>query len=376
MVGIDWSSLLQAILFALFADLTAIVTAVTGPTYDNLLVPELSPGALYPSLVSAGAGPANYLVEATHFSTYVLANVVDPAATLLAVAVAIAYLSKALVARWAQSMDSLLPRLVIAVVGANFTVPIAGALLGLGGALYPVLAGWDGGSWQHWVHLAGWGQIAFSWDNGVLAFILSIVEFGLVLALVLAVGVRDALLAVLIVVLPLFTLFWPLRPVSELARRAWFLFAELVFLPCVLVVPLELAVGSPNPVLLVGYLGAALASPYLLSLAGTHLVAFGFPGAGGTVQGGVARGISAAPAAATAHAQPLASAIRTTGDSGRAVAGAVRVAGSAAAPAAAPLAAAELIGHGALRLLRHLPGTAGRSSGPHGWRPIRGGGSK
>jgi len=375
-VGIDWSSVLQAILFALFADLTALVTAIVGPMYDNLLVPELNPGALYPSLVGSGGGSAGYLAQAAHFSAYVLANVVDPAATLLAVAIALAYLSRTLSSRWAQTLDGLLPRLVIAVVAANFTVPIAGAILGLGGALYPVFAGWDGGTWQHWVNLAGWGQVSFSWDNGVLAFLLSLVEFGLVFALVLALGVRDALLAVLLVVLPIFTLLWPLRPIAALARRAWLLFAELVFLPCVLVVPLELAVGSPDPVLLVGYLGAALASPYLLSVAGSHLVSFGFPAAGGAIQSNVARGISSAPAAATAHAQPVAAALKSTGDSGKAVAGAVRVAGSAAAPTAAPLAAAELLGHGALRLLRHFPGSPGRDSTARGWRPIREGGTK
>lgn len=378
MFGIDWSSLLQAILFALFADLTAIVAAIIGPTYDNLLVPSLSPNALYPSPFGSGADPTNYLAAATHFSTFVLANVVDPSATLFALAVALAYLSKAVLARWAQMLDGLLPRLVVAVVAANFTVPIAGIVLGLGSALYPVLAGWDGGAWQHWTNLAGFAEVRFSWDNGALAFILSIVEFVLVFSLVLAVGVRDAVLAVLIVVLPLVTLFWPLRPFSPLARRAWLLFAELAFLPCVLVIPLELAVGSPNPVLLIGYLGAALASPFLLSLAGTQLVAFGFPGAAGAVQSGAARGVSTSPAAATAHLQPIASGLKSTGDAGRAFSGAVRVAGTAAAPAAAPLAAAELIGHGTLRLLRHLPGTQhrGSESGADGWRPIRGGGSR
>jgi hypothetical protein len=375
-LAVDIGDLLRLILFALFADLTAIVAAVIGPTYDNLLVPELRPSALYPSVFATGQDPSNYLAPAAHFSTYTLANVVDPAATLLALGVAVAYLSKPLVARWAQAFDSLLPRLVVGVVGANFTVPIAGALLSLGAGLYPVLAGWDGGAWQAWIHLAGFGEFSLSWDNGILAFVLAIVEFAAVFALVLAVGVRDALLAVLLVVLPILTLLWPLRPLSGLARRAWLLFAELVFLPCVLVIPLELAVGSPNPVLLVGYLCAAVASPYLISLAGTHLVAFGFPGAGGTIQGGVGRGVATAPTAAAAHVRPVANALGSTGDLGRALSGSVRVAGSAAAPAAAPLAAAELVGHGALRLLRHLHERSLPSGNPRQWAPIREGGRR
>ena len=387
MLGIDWTSVLQAILFALFADLTAILAAITGPTYDNLLVPELRTGALYPSVFGSAGDPANYLAPATHFSTYTLTNVVDPAATLVALGVAVLYLGKPLIARWSTTFDGLLPRLVLGVVGANFTVPIAAALLSVGGTLYPVLAGWDGGAWQSWIHLAGWGEIGFSWDNGALAFLLAVVQFMAVFALVLAIGVRDALLAVLLVVLPIFTLLWPLRPLSALARRAWLLFAELVFLPCVLVIPLELAVGSPNPVLLVGYLSAAVASPYLLSLAGTQLVSFGFPGAGATVGGGIARGSASTSSGAATRFRPLTEATRTAGSAGGTFAGTVRAAGTATLPAAAPLAAAELIGQGARQLLRHVTrnaraasgstsGPARRPPGTNEWGPIRKEGSR
>jgi hypothetical protein len=380
-LGLDLGSLLQALLFLLFAGLTAIVTAITGPTYDNLLVPELHPAALYPALIGSTSDPSNYLAAATDFSTYTLANIVDPAIALVAVGVALLYFSRVFVDRWATALDGLLPRLVIAVVAANFTVPIAGAILDLGGGLYPVLAGWDGGAWQHWVNLAGFGQVQFSWDNGALAFVLSLVEFLLVFGLVLAIGVRDALLAVLLVLLPIFTLLWPFRPLSALARRAWLLFVELVFLPCVLVIPLELAVGSPSPVLLVGYLGCALASPSLLSMAGTHLTALGFPASGGAIGSGTQRGLSMAPAGVTNYAGPVGASARSSGAAGQALAGTARAAGSAAAPAAAPLAAAQLVGHGAAHLVRHLreaaqPGhAAGAAKGPGRWPPVREGGA-
>jgi hypothetical protein len=374
-IGLDLGDLIREILYLLFGDLTAIVAAVVGPTYDQLLVPELSPSALYPALTASGSDPSNYLAAATQFSTYTLANVVDPAIALVGVGVAILYFSRVFVARWAQTLDGLLPRLVIAVVAANFTVPIAGAIVGLGGGLYPVLAGWDGGAWQHWVNLAGYGEVRFSWDNGALAFVLSIVEFGLVFGLVLAIGLRDALLAVLLVLLPVFTLLWPFRPLAPLARRAWFLFVELVFLPCVMVVPLELAVHSPSPVLLVGFLGCAMASPYLLSLAGTHLSAFGFPASAGAITSGTQRGMSAAPAAASGYAGPLTSSGRSTGPAGQALAGSVRAAGTASAPAAMPLAAAQLVGHGATHLVRHLRGVTDSPRSPGRWPPVRGGGA-
>ncbi len=376
MWALGLGSYLQAILALLFADLTAIVAAVIGPTYDYLLVPELSATALYPPLAAATNDPTDFLAAAAAFSNFTLANVVDPASALVAIGVGLLFLARPLSARWAVSLEGLLPRLVIGVVGANFTVPIAGGILSIGGALYPVFAGWDGGAWEQWAHLAGWGEFVYSWDNGVLAFLLSVVEFGEVFALVVAVGVRDAMLAVLLVLLPIFTLLWPLRPLSTLARRAWLLFAELVFLPCVLVIPLELAVGSPNPVLLVGFLAAAVGSPYLLSLAGSQLTAFGFPGAGGTVQGGVAQGMAVTPSAGTAHFAPAATSVRAAGPSGRALAGTVRAAGSATAPMAPPLAVAELIGHGALHLVRHVPRPGAGASGASGWGPVRPGGAR
>ncbi len=372
MLAVDWEDLLRAVLFALFADLTAFVAAVTGPTYDGLLVPALAPGSLFPPVLSGGGGPADYAATAARFSSYLISNLVDPLVALGALGVAFLYLARATVARWAATFDGLLPRLVLALVAANFTVPIAAGILDLAGALYPVFAGWDGGAWQHWVNLAGWGEIQFSWDNGALAFVLSLAEFVAVFGLLIAVGVRDALLAVLIVVLPVLTLLWPFRPLSTIPRRAWLLFAELAFLPCVLVVPLELAVGSSSPVILVGFLGAALSSPFLLSAAGTHLGAFGFPAAGGATGAGIQRGVGAAPSAASRGFVPISTGARSAGGVGSAASGAVRAAGTAYAPLAVPLAVRELLGRAGHGLARHARRQGERS--PPRFPPIRPGG--
>lgn len=363
MFALNLGSVIEAILFFLFAGLTAIIAAVLGPTYDNLFVPEMNPASLFPPISAMAPGPSNFLAPAARFSAFVLANVVDPAITLLALGLAILYFAKVWIHRWSVQLDGLVPRLILAVVGANFTLPIASGILAIAAALFPLISGWDGGAWQQWVHLAGWGEISFSWDNGAAAFVLSIAEFVLVFGLVLAIGVRDALLAVLLVLLPIFTLLWPLRPLSNLARRAWLLFAELAFLPCVLVIPLELAVGSPNPVMLVGYLTAAIGSPYLLSVAGTHLVAFGFPSGSAMLQSGTQRGLAASSAGPTGSIAPAVNAYGSTGPVGQAVAGSVRSVGRSAVPVAAPLAITELVGHGAAHLVRHVR-TAGRAGGP------------
>ena len=367
--SLDLGNLIQTLLYLLFAGVTAIIAAIIGPTYDNLLVPELQPASLFPPLYGPGNGGETYLANAARFSEYVLGNVVDPAVALVALGVAVLFLSRAVVSRWADQLDGLLPRLVLGVVGANFTTPIAAAILGLAGGLYPVLSGWDGGAWQHWANLAGWGEVSFSWDNGALAFVLSLVEFSLVFALVLAIGIRDAVLAVLIVLLPIFTLLWPLRPLAPLARRGWLLFAELAFLPCIVVVPLELAVGSASPVTLVSFLAVAVASPYFVSLAGTHLVSFGFAGASGVVQSNAQRGLQAAPSAATSSLGPIATGVRSNGSGGRVIASVTRTAGSAAVPTAAPLAVGELLGQGARHLMAHV-GRTGSSAPTSGQAPL------
>jgi len=372
-LAVDLGSIVQAILFLLFADLTALVAAVIGPMYDQLLVPSLSPAALFPPL-AGGSGSGNYLAPAAQFSGFLIVHVVDPAVALLVLGVAVLYLARAVSARWQAQLDGLLPRLLLGIVGANFAVPIGGAILGIAGALYPVVAGWDGGAWQHWVNLAGPGELRFSWDNGVLAFVLALVEFFVVFGLLLAVGVRDALLGVLLVLLPIFSLVWPFRPLSALARRAWLLFVELAFLPCVQVVPLELAVRSPDAVILVAYLGVALAAPFLLSIAGTNVGWIGFPSPAGTSGPAVQRSLGSATSGPARLAAPATEvSARASAPAMRAAAGTVRAAGTATAPAAAPLAFAELVGHGAAHLVRHVRNRG--TNGPPRLPPLRPGGA-
>lgn len=349
--------LVQGFLFALFALFTAELAAIIGPTYNNLVVPELQPGQLFPSLTStAGGGPA-YLVEAAHFSSYLLVNVVDPLIALVAIGLGLVYLSRALWSRSGLWAEGLVARFIIAVVLANFAVPVAGGILDLAGAVYPVVAGWDGGAWQNWTNLAGTGEFSFSWQNGALTFVLAFVQFSVVLLLALMIGLRDALLAVLLVLLPLFTLVWPLRPLSPLARRAWLLFGEMAFLPLVVVVPLELAVGSPNVIMLIAYLSLALSSPYLLSIAGNHLPSLGFPSVGPALTGGVERGLQGASRSSSAPFSGFGAGSGGSGSATASVGAVARAGGSVSLPASAPVLVAQAIGHGASHLARHIGGS-------------------
>ncbi|MHB1932266.1 MAG: hypothetical protein ACYCPV_04680 [Thermoplasmata archaeon] len=351
----DLSGLIQAILFGLFALLTAALAAIIGPTYDHLFVPEMQPGALFPQFLGSVPSP-NFLSRAAGFSSFLLANVVDPAIALVAVGLGIAYLSRSVLSRYGASIDTLLIRMIVAVIAANFVLPIADGILAVAGGMYPLVAQWDGGAWESWVNLGGYGMFSYSWGNGALTFVLAFVLFSSVFLLTLAIAVRDALLAVLLVVLPLFTLLWPFRPLSPLARRAWFLFGEMAFLPCILVIPLELAVGSPNVVLLTAFLSVALASPFLLSLAGTPLTSLGFPAVGPMLSSATQRGLALVSSAGASYFGPAAAAAGGSAASGGGLgAGAFRAAQSAGAPATAPLALGEAIGHGAVQLIRHIP---------------------
>lgn len=349
---VDWTVVVKGILFALFAQLTLIVATVTGPTYDGLVVPELAPGALYPSLLPPTGG--SFLSTAASFSTFVVLNVVDPGFALVVVGVGVLFLLRAAVERWRSKLDALVPRLIVAVLLANFSLPIAAAILGLAGATYSALAGFGGGEWQQWQNLSGFGEISFSWDNGVLAFILSFALFIAVLLLAIVVALRDALLAVLLVLLPIFSLLLALPPIDTAARKAWLLFAEVAFLPCVIVVPLELAVDSPNVLLLLGYLTCALASPWLISIAGASLTGGGFPSAGSAISGAVQRGLSVATLSLGSYARPLAALAPAT-RLGRVAGGLARAAGSGGAgPAMLPMLTADVFGRGAAHLTRHL----------------------
>lgn len=355
---VDVGEIVQAILFGLFAGLTAALAAIIGPTYDNLVVPELQVGQLFPPLGPVGPGDPTYLSQAAKFSSFTLATLVDPLIAVVAIGIGCVYLAKAVWPRSPAWADGLIARFVVAVVLANFTVPIAGGILGFAGAIYPGVAGYDGGAWQHWENLAGNGEFSYSWGNGALTFVLAFVQFSLVLLLALAIALRDALLSVLLVLLPLFTIVWPIRPFSTLAKRGWLLFIELAFLPCVLIVPLELAVGSPNVGLLVAFLSIALASPFLLSMSGTSLSSFGFPNVGSTLSNGVERGLASASKGPVSGVQAFSSSGGGgSGGAGAALQGSSRSLSGASITAAAPIAVADAIGRGAAHLARHIRGS-------------------
>jgi hypothetical protein len=369
---VGWDVAVRAILFALFAELTALIVVVTGPTYDDLLVPELAPSALYPPLPPTPGAAPTFLTEASSFSAYLVAHLVDPAVAVVALGVGLVYLTRVLIPKVGGALESLVPRLIVAVIVANFAVPIAGALLGVAGATYPVVSEFDGGAWQHWQNVVGVGALGFSWDNGVLAFVVSFALFSLVLILAAAVALRDALLGVLLVVLPVLTLLWPIPTLAPLARRAWLWFAELAFLPCLMVIPLELAVGSPSILLVLGYLTIAISTPSILSLAGAQLGSAGFPSGGPALTGGIQRGLSAGSSSLNGFLRPLSSP-RKLERPAQLLQGLGKAGGAASLPATIPILAADVLGRTTGHLLKHVPnavqGLRGRAGGYRSWKP-------
>lgn len=354
--SIDWNAIVQAILFALFAAGTAILNVIIQPTYNNLVVPELSAPSLYPSLAHPGAGEG-FLAVAVRFSDFLVTNLVDPSVALVLVGVAALYLVRSFSYRVGVGMESLLPRLVVAILGANFTIPILAALLDVGGDAFHLLSGFDGGAWRNWGNLVPLGGAVFSWDNGVLAFVVSFALFSMVLALATVVALRDAMIAVLVVLLPLFTLLWALPPLAALARRGWSLLVELAFVPAVMLVPLELAVGSSSILLVLAYLSIAVGSPYLVSLSRAQLGGMGFPSAGATLTGGLQRGLVVASLTSQGTTNSLATASSSTGRAaqvGSAVRSVANQFGKAPLPGGIALGAGHAVAQGSRQLIRHF----------------------
>ena len=150
------------------------------------------------------------------------------------------------------------------------------------------------------------------------------------------------------------------------------MFGELVFLPCAMLVPLELAVGAANVLELTAFLALALAMPALLSTAGTQLGQLGFPSAAAAFTGGLQRGfgsLSAASAAPGQGAIGAANAIKTPITSG--VGAAVRTAGGTAFPASLPILAGEALGRSGFHLVRHLKGLADSQASSVRAGPVR-----
>jgi hypothetical protein len=321
-----------------------------------LVVPELSGPALFPSIAHPGAG-TGFLSTAVDFSAFLVSNVVDPAIVLVLIGLAGLYLLRSFSARAGTRLEPLLPRLVIALLGANFALPLAAAALDIGGATFHLVSSFDAGAWRHWTNLVPAGGIEFSWDNGVLAFVVTFAVFAMVLALATVVALRDAMIAVLLVLLPIFTLLWALPPLAPLARRGWALLVELVFLPSVMLVPLELAVGAPSVLLLLAYLCIAVGSPYLISISRTQLGGMGFPSAGGAITGGLQRGLTVATLTAQGGANAVTPSVTSTGRAaqiGSVVRGFANQLGRAPLPAGVALGAGHLVTRGSRELLQHV----------------------
>ncbi len=298
----DWGSVVNAVLFAIFGAVTAAIQAVVGPTYDNLFVPEMAPTALYAPFV--GPGHANNLfAQGAAFSNYVLVGVVDPLAVLVMVVIGVLYLVRASLPSLGTMWTGLVPRLVLGILLANMVLPLAGMLWDIAAAVYPIFYTYGGGQWQSYGNIVAPGAVSFTWDNGLLAFVASMALLSLVLVLTLLVAVRDALLAVLLVLLPPLTLLWPIPGLSGLAGRAWRLFGEMVFLPSLLVVPLALAVGAPSILVVLALFSVAVSLPVLVSQVGGSLSGGGFPHGGSLSYGGMLNGTRSAGSAASGGAQ-------------------------------------------------------------------------
>jgi hypothetical protein len=358
--SIDWNVVIQAILFALFLAGTTILSLIIQPTYDNLVVPELSASSLFPSIAHPGTG-AGFLSTAVRFSEFIVGNLVDPAIALVLILLGGLYLFRSFSVRMGTRLEPLLPRLVIALLGANFTLPLAGAALDLGGATFRLVSSFDGGAWRHWANIIPAGGVSFAWDNGVLAFLVNFALFAMVLALATLAALRDAMLAVLLVLLPILTLLWALPPLESLARRAWSLFVELAFLPTVILIPLELAVGAPSVLLVLAYLSIAVGSPYLVSISRTQLGGMGFPSAGGALTGGLQRGLAVATLTTQGNVNALGTAASSASTStgraaqlGSAVRSFASHLGKAPLPGGAALGAGHLVTEGSRQLIRNL----------------------
>ncbi len=268
----DYGPIVKAILFALFGALTAAVSVVTGPTYDNLFVPEMDPSAAYASWQGG-----NVFAAAASFSNALLVGLVDPLCVLVIAAVGLLYLVRS--AHPTPKLQGLAAKLVMGILVANLVLPITSGIWQLAAGVYPSFYDYGGGAWRSYTALVGPGAISLSWDNGVLAFVVSWTLFGMVLLLAFLLAFRGAIVAVLLVLLPPLTLLWPIPGAGSLARKVWVLFIEMTFLPCFLVVPLVLAVGSTSVLLTMGLFSVALAMPQILSISGASLSHAGFPNA-------------------------------------------------------------------------------------------------
>src|SRR5579875_3547477 len=185
----DIGVVVQAVIFALLGTLTAIASTTVSFVYDDLFVPTMSPGQLYPPYVGPGA-PSSVFSHGADMSQFLLVNLVDPIATLVIFGIGVLYLLRSALPAMGRAWTDLGPRLLFGILLANCVLPLTSALWDLSAAVYPLVSNYDHGAWSHYTNLVGPGAISFAWDNGLVTFLVTLTLFTLIFLLVLIVAVR------------------------------------------------------------------------------------------------------------------------------------------------------------------------------------------
>lgn len=308
--ALAWWLLAIATFFLLFAMHHYIVVAGwTG------VVTEMQPSHLYPPLLDNGYPWAEIEVghggrSLLHGAIWIQQNIVmryfvNTLFIIILLLVGVAYLYHDLFEQFLNTrLRTFLPRIVFGLILAYTNIYIIEALMTLAKGGYVLLYNAPGPfkSWQRpdfleWIipeyaHAGTWWGGVLDWlAKGYLGFIWVFVVQLEVLSILLMVTIRDFLLAVILVLLPIASLLLIHPWTQRIGSRLWWLAIDLVFLPIVMIIPLMLLGLVRNSVsFTIAGLTIVIGSLYLIALEPFVLTGAGFSRAGTVLAGGLAGG--------------------------------------------------------------------------------------
>ena len=278
------------------------------------VVTEMHPDNLYPPLlrngmpiseVVLGHGAKSLLYGAIWIQQHVvLRYIVNGLFLFFVLLVGIAYLYYDLFEQYLNTrLKTLLPRIVFGIILAYSSIWIIEALMVLGKATYVLF-------WNLPAPFNNWQNPAFITSisphvrvpgdfmgllnaiaNGYLGFIWVFVIVMEVLSTLILIAVRDFLLALLLVVLPIASLLLIHPWTQRIGSRLWWLAVDLVFLPIIMIIPLALLGLVHNSIsFTIAGLAITIGSIYLIAQEPFVLTGAGFTRAGSMLSVGLAGG--------------------------------------------------------------------------------------
>ena len=265
----------------------------------------MRPSSLFPDLLNlpdykhvSTRGITGMMSAAIYLNSVIVEKIVNVLVVFMLWVVGMMYLFADLFESFFGRLKSIIPRLIVALILAYGSVYVLNFGIMLGKYAYMVLYNIDIGALGVWKDPNFYNFVSNGFqppqvpaiskipgipqlEQWLLKYIWSFLSVTVALMLLMVVVVRDVLFAVLIVLLPIASIFLLTPWTTRIGERMWFLAMDLILLPFVMIIPLMLVGPVANHItFVIAGLVVSMGAIYLLANEPFILSGIGFGRAG------------------------------------------------------------------------------------------------